>query len=155
MHITAGLWIDHRQAVIVTISDQGQEIRRITSSIEKQLRRSGRTRVRPSYESRGAAAGNSREREYRGQPADFHDEIIACIAAATAILIFGPGEAKDELRKRIEQKIDAKRTVRVETAGEMTEDEIVEKVRKEFRAGSKSSAPTSNTTSPEDMNCEG
>lgn len=155
MHTTAGLWIDHRQAVIVMISDRGQEITRITSSIEKQLRQSGRSPVRPTYESRGAAAGNSREREYRGQPADFHDEIIACIAAATAILIFGPGEAKDELRKRIEQNTDAKRPVRVEAAGEMTEDKIVEKVRREFCAASKSPAPTSNTTPPEDMNCEG
>lgn len=147
--------MDHRQAVIVTISDQGQEIRRITSSIEKQLRRSGRSRVRPTYESRGVAAGNSREREYRGQPADFHDEIVACIATATTILIFGPGQEKDELRKRIEQKTDAKRMVHVETAGEMSDGEIVERVRKQLRAESESSAPTWDTTPPEDMNCEG
>src|SRR5690242_16345798 len=141
MHTIAGLWMDHRQAVIVTISDQGQEIKRITSSIEKQLRRSGRSRARPTYKSRGAAAGNSREREYRGQPADFYDEIIACIVAATTVLIFGPGEAKDELRKRIERKMDAKRMVHVEAAEKMSEGQIVEKVRRTYRAGSKSPAP--------------
>lgn len=155
MHTIAGLWMDHRQAVIVTISDQGQEIKRITSSIEKQLRRSGRSRVRPTYESRGAAAGNSREREYRGQPADFHDEIIACIAEASTILIFGLGEPMDELRKRIEQKTDVKRTVHVESAEKMSDGEIIEKLQRQYRAGSKSPAPTWDTTPPEDMNCEG
>jgi stalled ribosome rescue protein Dom34 len=155
MQTTAGLWIDHRQAVVVTISDKGEQTKRITSSIEKQLRRSGRFRPRSTYNSRGTAAGNSREREYRGQPADYYDEIVACIDAATMIFIFGPGEAKDELKKRIERSAEAKRIVRVETAGEMTEEQIVEKVRKQFRARSKSPAPARDTTPPENTNCEG
>lgn len=149
----AGLWLDHRQAVIVTISDKGEKTSRITSSIEKQLRRSGRSRPRSTYKSRGV--GNSREREYRGLPADYYDEIVACLSAATTILIFGPGEAKDELKKRIERNADAKQRVYVETAVEMTDDQIVEKVRKYFRAGGSSPAPTWDTTPPEDMNCEG
>jgi hypothetical protein len=36
-----GLWIDHRQAVIVTLVDQVEETKRITSDIEKQVRYSG------------------------------------------------------------------------------------------------------------------
>ena len=149
MQTTAGLWIDHRQAVIVTISDEVQKTKRITSSIEKQLRQSGRVRPRSTYNSRRAAADNSREREYRGQPADYYDEIIACIGAATMIFIFGPGDAKDELKKRIERSAEDKRIVGVETAGEMTEKQIVEKVRRQFRARSKSPAPARDTTPPE------
>jgi stalled ribosome rescue protein Dom34 len=155
MQTIAGLWIDHRRAVIVTISDKGQKTRRITSSIEKQLRGSGRSHPRSTYKSRGAAAGDSREREYRGQPAAYYDEIVAGISAATTILIFGPGEAKHELKKRMERNADDKRLVRVETAGEMTDEQIVEKVRKQFSAAGKSPAPTWDTTPPEDMNCEG
>ena len=151
----AGLWIDHRQAVIVTISDKGEKTHRITSSMEKQLRRSGRFRPRSTYKSRGVAAGSSREREFRGQPADYYDEIVACISAANTILIFGPGDAKDELKKRIERNARDKRMVCVETAGEMTDGQIAEKVRKQFRVGNKSPAPTWDTTPPEDMNCEG
>ena len=155
MQKTAGLWIDHRRAVIVTVSDNGEMKKRITSSIEKQLRRSGRSRPRPTYESCGAEVGDSRERKYRGQPSDFYDEIIACIGAATTILIFGPGEAKDELRKRIEQKAGVKRMVRLETAGGMTDEEIVAKARRHFRAERKSSASTPGKTPPGDINCEG
>jgi len=137
----AGLWIDHRQAVIVTISDQEEKVTRITSSIEKQLRRSGRSRPRPSYQSRGAAAGESREREYRAPPADYYKEIVAGIGGATMLFIFGPGEAKDELKKWIERHAAGRRVVRVETTGEMTDDQIVEKVRKQFRTRNKPPGP--------------
>ena len=33
-----GLWIDHRQAVIVTVANEGEEIKRITSNVEKHVR---------------------------------------------------------------------------------------------------------------------
>jgi hypothetical protein len=45
----AGLWIDHREAVIVVPSDKGQETRRIKSCVEKQLRRSGRSPSRAPF----------------------------------------------------------------------------------------------------------
>ena len=37
----AGVWIDHRQAVIVTLIDQVEETKQIMSDIEKQVRYSG------------------------------------------------------------------------------------------------------------------
>ena len=141
MQTVAGLWIDHRKAVIVMISDDGEKTKRITSSVEKQLRRSGRSRPRPTYKSRGAAAGESREREYRAQPTDYYNDIVACIGAATMIFIFGPGEAKEELKKWIERNAAGQRVIRVETASEMTDDQIIEKVRKQFRTRSESPGP--------------
>ena len=32
-----GLWIDHRQAVIVILTDEGEETRRIESNMEKHI----------------------------------------------------------------------------------------------------------------------
>ncbi|HSE85080.1 MAG TPA: hypothetical protein VLJ79_02570 [Candidatus Binatia bacterium] len=43
MKNAVGLWIDHRKAVIVVITDKGEETRLIISKVEKQLRRSGFT----------------------------------------------------------------------------------------------------------------
>jgi len=37
----AGLWIDHRKAVIVLITDQGEEVKTITSDMEKHVRFTG------------------------------------------------------------------------------------------------------------------
>jgi hypothetical protein len=39
----AGLWIDHRKAVIVIISDEGEETHEIASKMEKHIRFSGGT----------------------------------------------------------------------------------------------------------------
>ena len=63
METSAGLWIDHREAVIVLVSDKGQETKRVRSLVEKQLRRSGRSPSREPFEAQMVPADDSRERE--------------------------------------------------------------------------------------------
>ena len=36
-----GLWIDHREAVIVTLQDQAEDIQRVESKVEQRVRYSG------------------------------------------------------------------------------------------------------------------
>ena len=43
MKTLVGLWVDHRKAVIVILSDKGQETRRVEFHVQKQLRCSGRS----------------------------------------------------------------------------------------------------------------
>ena len=55
------------------------------------------------------------------------------IGDAKKILIFGPGEAKGELEKEIKKRKDLSVTiVGVESADQMTDKQIVAKVRKFF-----------------------
>jgi len=132
MKTLAGLWIDHREAVIVFLSENGQETRRIKSQVEKQLRRSGRSSSSASFAAQMVPADDSREREYTGHLANYYDEVISCLRPAKAILLFGPGEAKGELKKRIERnKLDL-RITRSETMDKMTEPQISQKVRKHY-----------------------
>jgi hypothetical protein len=132
MKTFAGLWIDHREAVIVLLSENGQETRRIKSHVEKQLRRSGRSSSRAPFEAQMVPADDSREREYMGHLAKYYDEVISCIGAAEAIQLFGPGEAKGELKKRIERNKRDVRITRFETMGKMTEQQISHKVRRHY-----------------------
>ena len=44
MNTAAGIWIDHRKAVIVIVSDQGERTRQIESDVEKHVRFSGGSR---------------------------------------------------------------------------------------------------------------
>jgi hypothetical protein len=37
MGTKVGLWIDHRKAIIVTVTDTGEELGLIVSKVEKQL----------------------------------------------------------------------------------------------------------------------
>ena len=132
MKTLAGLWIDHREALIVLVSGKRQETRRIKSFVEKQLRRSGRSPSQDPFEAQMVPADNCREREYTGHLANYYDEVISCLLPAKAILLFGPGEAKGELRKRIQRnKLDV-RITRYETSDKMTERQIAQKVRRHY-----------------------
>ncbi len=67
-----------------------------------------------------------------GHLAKFYDEVVSCLRSAEAILLFGPGEAKGELKKRIERdKLDL-RIRRFETSDKMTERQISQKVRRHY-----------------------
>jgi len=131
MRANAGLWIDHREAIIVVLSETGEETKRIQSSVEWQLRRLGEP-SNGSFEAQEMPADDSREREYTGHLAHYYDEIISYLRDVGSILIFGPGEAKGELKKRFEKHKSDTRTIAMETADKMTEPEVVAQVRHHF-----------------------
>lgn len=132
MKTLAGLWIDHREAVIVLVSENGRETKRIKSNVEKQLRCCGRSPFGESFKSQMVPTDDSREREYGGHLAKYYDEVIACLRPAEAIMLFGPGEAKGELRKRIERSNLDVRITRFETSERMTERQVSQKVRRHY-----------------------
>jgi hypothetical protein len=70
--------------------------------------------------------------EFTGHLHGYYDEVIAAIGDAESILIFGPGEAKGELRKRFERSKLGERIVAVETIDKMTDRQIAAKVREYF-----------------------
>jgi hypothetical protein len=128
-----GLWIDHRKAVIVVVTDHGEETRLIISKAEKQLRRSGDSPMKGPYESQQVPASDSRQKTFTGHLNIYYDAVIACIRDAESILIFGPGEAKGELKKRLERDKLGGRIVDIETVDKMTDHQIAVKVRQYFQ----------------------
>ena len=117
-----GLWIDHRKAVVVTVGDQGEEVKEITSDMEKHVR----------FSSTGSEDGTSedvRDRQFGNHLDKYYDVVIAVIGDGDSIQIFGPGEAKGELEKRLESKGLGGRILSVETVDKMTDRQIAAKVR--------------------------
>lgn len=132
MNITVGLWVDHRKANVVTITDQGEEQTLILSNVEKQLRRSGDSPLEGTFESEQVPADDSRQRSFTGHLNHYYDEIMTAIHDAKSILIFGPGEAKLELREYLEAHHLGECIVGIETADKMTDPQILAKVREHF-----------------------
>ena len=126
MTTRAGLWIDHRKAVIVTVSGQTEQTKVIESAVEKHGRYSGGPQREPE---------DRRERRFEGELGKFYDEVIAAIRDAEEILIFGPGEAKGELRTRLERTDLGDRVIAVDTVDKMTDGQIAERVRERFSGG--------------------
>ncbi len=132
MGTKAGLWIDHRKAIIVAVTERGEETGVIISKVEKQLRRSGDSPLKGRYESLEVPADDSRQRTLTGHLNIYYDAVIASIREAESILIFGPGEAKGELKKRLERNKLGGRIVGIETIDRLTNRQIAAKVRRHF-----------------------
>ena len=133
MKTTVGLWIDHRKAIIVAVTNKEEETKLIISKVEKQPGRFAGVRSTTPYESQQVRADDSRERKFTGHLNIYYDAVIACIRDAESILIFGPGEAKGELRTRIKKNNLGGRIVGIETVDKMTDRQIESKVRQYFR----------------------
>ena len=132
MKTNVGLWMDHRKAVIVLVTDKGEETKLIISKVEKQLRRSGDSPLKGPYESQQVPADSSRLRTFTGLLNIYYDAVIACIRDAESIMIFGPGDAKGELKTRLERNNLGGRIEDIETVDKMTDRQIAAKVREHF-----------------------
>jgi hypothetical protein len=116
----------------VAITDKGEEIGLVIARVEKQLRRSGDSPLKGPYEAQLVPADDRRQRALTGQLNRYYDAVIAGIGAAESILIFGPGAAKGELKKRLAKNKLGGRIVGVETVDKLTERQIAAKVRQRF-----------------------
>jgi len=108
------------------VSDQGEEVREITSNMEKHVRYSNDT-------SEGGASEDTRDRQFDNHLHTFYDAVVAAIRDGDSIQIFGPGEAKGELKKRLESEGLKEHIAVVETTDKMTDRQIAAKVRQRFQ----------------------
>lgn len=119
-----GVWIDHREAVIVTVMDEGEEIKRISSDADHHTRFSS-----------GSAEGSPedrRDRRFGEHLHQYYAAVIAAIRDVDSIFILGPGEAKGELEKQMTHDKLNGRIVGIEAADKLTEAQIVAKIRHHF-----------------------
>jgi hypothetical protein len=122
----AGLWIDYRKAVIVIITDEGEELNEITSNMEKHVRFTG------GDGSEDSSSEDIRDRQFGNHLNDFYDRVVAVVRDTESIQIFGPGEAKGELKKRLEHAGLNEHILAIEAMDKMTDRQISAKVRERF-----------------------
>jgi hypothetical protein len=128
-----GIWIDHRKAVIVSTSGDRITARTLESRVGPHSRYS--RRAGSSRPARPQAGGGERryEERYRQQLDRYYDEVIGRLGRPEALLILGPGEAKLQLRERLSRsKAWSSCAVEIETAGELTDPQIVAKVKAHY-----------------------
>ena len=134
MNKQAGLWIDHREAIIVVLADKKEETKRIVSNNEKHIRYSGSSHSKTPEGLKEVTSEDQRDRKFTNDLNSYYDEVIAVIRDADSIQIFGPGEAKGELVKRLEHAGLKVHIQAVETTDKLTDRQIAAKVREQFPA---------------------
>ncbi len=128
-----GLWIDHREAIIVILTDGGEEIKHMISNSQKHIRYSGSSHSDTPEGLKEVTSEDQRDRKFGNNLTRYYDEVVAVIRDADGIQIFGPGEAKGEFEKRLESEGLKGRIVGVETVDKMTDHQIAAKVRDHFQ----------------------
>jgi hypothetical protein len=125
MNHTVGVWIDHRRAVIVSVSAG----RATTKSLESEVG------AHPRYSGQQDDGGEKKyEERHRERLEQYYDDVISQLGQPEALLIFGPGEAKLELKERLSRsKTFSERTIDMETADKLTGPQIVARVKEHFR----------------------
>ncbi len=128
-----GLWIDHKKAIIVIQSEQGEDIQKIESGVGRHVRYRGAPHSKSPYSAQYQQGDDQLDNKFTEQLNKYYDKVIACIRAAEAVLIFGPGEAKGELEKRMAHEKVKVQIVGIETADKLTDAQVATKVRRYFQ----------------------
>ena len=133
MTINAGVWIDHHKAVIVLLTDQGQETVQISADKGVAMRAPAGLRPKSARMESSYMADEGRGQQVAVHADDYYDAVIACVRRAQAILILGPGEAKGELRKRISRLKLGGHVAEMKTVAELPDQQINDYVRQHFQ----------------------
>jgi hypothetical protein len=129
----AGVWLDHRRAIVVKLIGEEARTERIESEVEKHTRLSGGSRSATIYRAQDTASESTHDRRFENQLAAYYARLIRALQDARELFIFGPGEAKRELKKALDKQKGVRVTVvAVESADKMTERQIIAKVRGRF-----------------------
>ena len=120
-----GVWIDHKKAVIVSIAEGQVSSRTLESDVG----------AHPHYSGSREGGGEKKYEERHNQDLDrYYDDVIGQLGKPDAVLLFGPGEAKLQLKARLgRSKGSPESVVAVESTDKLTDPQIVAKVKEHYR----------------------
>jgi stalled ribosome rescue protein Dom34 len=102
----------------------------VESDVESHIRSTGGSRAKTPYGPQDIADDKKIDRRRRDQLDDFLETVVGKVRKARKIYIFGPGMAKKELKKKIdEDKVLAEKIAGVENADKMTRNQMIARVK--------------------------
>ena len=122
-----GIWIDHKKAVIVILSEDGASSTTVASDVGPHSHFAG------SQE----GGGEKKYEERRVHELNrYYDSVISHVGDPDALLLMGPGEAKVELKARIGRSPAlVRRALSLVNSDKLTRPQIVARVKAHFEVG--------------------
>jgi stalled ribosome rescue protein Dom34 len=121
-----GVWVDHKKAVIVSIAAGEVTTRTLTSDVG----------AHPRYAGSQEGGGEKKYEERHNQDLDrYYDDVIDQLGKPDAVLLFGPGDAKLQLKARLGRSkvsVSSETIVAVESTDKLTDPQIVAKVKEHY-----------------------
>ena len=121
-----GIWLDKREAKIVSLEEGNERLDTIVSYIE-DLHESSESGAGVKVERQDVVKDSKYSQREKHILADFFKEIVLSISDAEAIVIFGPAQTGEKLYKELKEKNSqfANKTISIEKADNMTENQII------------------------------
>ena len=132
MKLKAGLWIDHKKAVIVFVDGKSEKKVIVKSNIEKIIQSSGSLKSFKEYGRKDFPRFDIAARDVKGHLNTYFESVGAFLRGAESVLVLGPGELKKKLVKWMKKSKFPGTVARVITADKMTDPQIAAKVRHFF-----------------------
>lgn len=133
-HSKVGVWLDHREAVLVGVSDEGISTRFFQSGVEEHINEKRGSRSETPYGPQGVFAEDKADRRNQQILNQYYSQVANSVNNAENLYIFGPAEAKQEFAKYLEKHSpDNDLKIEVEAADKMSETQIIETVKKHFK----------------------
>jgi len=135
-----GVWLDHREAVVVELTGaktpgREPEVRRISSEVEDQVKGLGHQRHQPPQggAQTGSGAAEAKRLEHRREQEirSFLRSIADAVEGAAHVAVLGPGEAPGELERFLagDKRFKGARVRREGADGNLREGEAVNRLR--------------------------
>lgn len=132
MNKQIGIWIDHKKAVMLTLSDDGESMQVIESGIDRHSSIRGAIRSRMPYSAQYPKGDDQLDKQFEGYLNKYYEKVLTHLRGADTVWIIGPGEAKRELKKHLENRKNHILITGIESADKMTDRQIAAKIRKYF-----------------------
>jgi len=134
MKIQKGIWIDSKEAIIVSIEDGKQKnINKIISNLENKVHHEGEGDKGTRFGEQSVNNEFTFNERRKHQLSDYYNLVIDAIKESDELFIFGPSITKTDLHKTILAiKSFKPMIISVETADSMTENQIAAKCRQFF-----------------------
>ncbi|MEN8123975.1 MAG: hypothetical protein ABFR32_02520 [Bacteroidota bacterium] len=129
-----GIWLDQKEANIITINDDKHELKSIYSEIETRERFPGESKQFGRFGEQYINDEKSKKLRIEDQTNRYLNDIYSEIRNAEEILIFGPAQTKIKLEKLIHKKPKLVSKLKdVLNSDKMTENQKVAYVKKYFK----------------------
>ncbi|UCE92735.1 MAG: hypothetical protein JSV73_07850 [Flavobacteriaceae bacterium] len=125
-----GVWIDQKEANLITLTKKSVQSKIIYSEIETRIREEGEKKQFGRFGDQFMVDEKGKENRIKEYTNKFLQKIVKELAKADVILLFGPAQMKFKLEKIIEETPDlALKLKATNTSGNMTHNQKLAYVR--------------------------
>lgn len=129
----AGIWLDQKEAKVIILADDSEEIKTIYSQIETRERIPGESKIYGRFGKQYLNDEKTKEIKIDAQLKRYLNEVIETLEDKDELMIFGPGKTKKELEKLIRDHPNMyARLKEIRIAKQMTENQKVAYVKDFF-----------------------